>query len=131
MISVLIRTTEMGVLGVLAASLLWLLLPSVRKGRSGVPGGTLSWLLLCMHLAGCNTTPDPALGKQWHIQNANVSPQMLTSCAWSGSLWVAVGDPGLILTSPDGHTWTRQTSPRDQSLFGIAWSGSLWSRWSW
>lgn len=35
---------------------------------------------------------------------------------------VAVGDGGLILSSSDGRTWTRQDSPRDEALRGVAFS---------
>lgn len=34
----------------------------------------------------------------------------LWGVAYGNGLWVAVGDPGVILTSPDGVTWTRRES---------------------
>lgn len=37
--------------------------------------------------------------------------------------YVAVGDGGLILTSPDGIAWTGQPSPVTVNLRGVAWSG--------
>jgi len=56
----------------------------------------------------------------------------LSGVAWSGSQFVVVGGIGLerakgfILTSPDGHTWTPQSSGLSDlpMLWGVAWSGS-------
>jgi hypothetical protein len=44
----------------------------------------------------------------------------LTGVTYTGSVWVAVGNGGLIRTSPDGATWTPQTSGTTNSLFGVA-----------
>ena len=43
---------------------------------------------------------------------------------WSGSLFVAVGDLGKIVSSPDGITWTARTSGTTQRLNGVSWDGS-------
>lgn len=48
----------------------------------------------------------------------------LSGVVWSGSQFVAVGYAGTIVTSPDGHTWTTQTSGTSNDLSGVAWSGS-------
>lgn len=48
----------------------------------------------------------------------------LNDVVWSGSLFVAVGDVGKILSSPDGITWTTQTSGTTQRLNGVSWDGS-------
>ena len=59
-----------------------------------------------------------------HTQASGTS-QDLTGVAGSGSRFVAVGNGGTILTSPDGSTWTTQASGTAQSLLsGVAWSGS-------
>jgi len=44
---------------------------------------------------------------------------------WSGSLFVAVGNSGVIWTSPDGTTWTSRTTPGTDNMYSVAWSGSL------
>src|SRR5207248_56089 len=41
-----------------------------------------------------------------------------------GGKFVAVGNNGLILTSPDGATWTSRNSGAD-SFFGVAYGGGL------
>jgi hypothetical protein len=48
----------------------------------------------------------------------------LNDVIWSGSLFVAVGDVGKIVTSPDGITWTSRTSGTTQRLHGVYWDGS-------
>ncbi len=48
----------------------------------------------------------------------------LHGVVWSGSQFVAVGDGDIILTSPDGSTWTAQTPGTSYALRGVVWSGS-------
>lgn len=48
----------------------------------------------------------------------------LNDVVWNGSLFVAVGDAGRILSSPDGITWTSRTSGTTQRLNGVAWDGA-------
>ena len=45
---------------------------------------------------------------------------------WNGSQFVAVGEFGTILTSPDAVTWTAQSGPTSD-LHGITWNGSQYS----
>jgi photosystem II stability/assembly factor-like uncharacterized protein len=56
--------------------------------------------------------------------NHPFTSQWLPGVTWSGPQFVAVGDSGVILTSPDGKTWTSQTSGTSQILRGVIWSGS-------
>ena len=51
----------------------------------------------------------------------------LQGVVWSGSVYVAVGKNGTILTSPDGKNWTDRSSASgtQQDLNGINWSKSL------
>lgn len=46
-------------------------------------------------------------------------------CAWSGSVFVVVGEGGFVFSSPDGITWTARTSGTTLNLLSIAWSGSI------
>jgi hypothetical protein len=48
----------------------------------------------------------------------------LEDVVWSGSLFVAVGYGGKIVTSPDGITWTTRNSGTTQRLNGVYWDGS-------
>lgn len=47
--------------------------------------------------------------------------QNLFGVASSGSLFVAVGAGGTIITSPDGGTWTSRTSHTSKTLAAVAW----------
>jgi len=49
----------------------------------------------------------------------------MNGVAWSGSLFVAVGNGGTVWTSVDGITWTSRTTPDTTHMNGVAWSGSL------
>src|SRR5690606_21463540 len=49
--------------------------------------------------------------------------QPLRGVAHSGAMWVAAGDGGTLLTSPDGVTWTSRSSGTTQALWGVAHSG--------
>jgi len=44
--------------------------------------------------------------------------------AWTGALYVAVGDAGLISTSPDLVTWTKRTSGTTDPLIAVVWTGT-------
>lgn len=52
-------------------------------------------------------------------------PQFLDSVAWTGSMLVAVGYNGTILTSIDaGVTWTSEVSGTNVALYKVIWTGS-------
>ncbi len=46
----------------------------------------------------------------WLLRSSGVE-NGLWGVAYGNNTWVAVGDPGVIITSPDGLTWTRRTTP--------------------
>jgi fibronectin type 3 domain-containing protein len=73
--------------------------------------------------SGVATSAD---GVTWTAVPINLGAGPLIRVAWNGSLWVAVGNGGLLLTSPDGAVWTPRVSPTEKNLAGVAWSGSLW-----
>src|SRR6266699_4443960 len=129
----LTRAVEMVALVVRVVGRLWFLLTGPRERKQRVPGGILALLILWALLAGCASQPQaaptssspskPDPGKQCTTQRSN-SSQTLLAITWSGSQFVALGQAGIILTSPDGHTWTEQGAPVQADLFNIAWSGS-------
>lgn len=49
----------------------------------------------------------------------------LSGVIYGGGQFVSVGDPGVILTSPDGATWTTQESGTENSLRGVAYGNGL------
>ena len=40
-------------------------------------------------------------------------------------MFVSVGDPGTILTSPDGNSWTKRTSGISKYLYGVTYGKGL------
>jgi hypothetical protein len=54
------------------------------------------------------------------------APGILNAVAFAEGLWVAVGWGGLVLTSPDGRNWRRQTTGVWKGLFGVARGKGQW-----
>ena len=78
------------------------------------------------HGAACGRMSADAAPITWTARTSGTGSH-LDSVAWSGTMWVAVGDAGTILTSPDAITWTARTSGTTNWLRAIAWSGALWT----
>jgi hypothetical protein len=53
--------------------------------------------------------------------SASGTSRTLHSVVWNGSLLVAVGDSGIVLTSSDGINWTQQATGTGLNLRAIAW----------
>ncbi|CAK0765215.1 hypothetical protein CCP4SC76_4290001 [Gammaproteobacteria bacterium] len=49
---------------------------------------------------------------------------MLAGVAWNGYQFVAVGNSGTLLTSPNGMNWTRRDSGTPNGLTGVSWNGN-------
>ncbi len=86
----------------------------VAVGANGLAGSTTALLM---------TSPD---GNSWTDRAPPTSAPFLAGVATSGSLTVAVGAGGTILTSTDGASWTPVVSGTTQALNGVSWSGALW-----
>jgi hypothetical protein len=63
------------------------------------------------------TFPD---GLAWNSQTADAS-HVFEALAWSGSLYVAVGEGGAVQTSSDASTWQLQNAASTYDLLGVAW----------
>lgn len=50
----------------------------------------------------------------------------LLGVAAAAGLWVAVGDHGVIYTSPDGFSWTKQDAGTRENLRAVAFNGRMW-----
>ncbi|MBK1694654.1 hypothetical protein CKO09_07870 [Chromatium weissei] len=64
-------------------------------------------------------------GSSW--EQITITPPVtdwLYGVTWNGNTFVAVGASGKILTSPDGLTWTPQTSNTSAWCTGVTWNGS-------
>lgn len=60
---------------------------------------------------------------RWTQRNPLPQSHALLAVAQGANQFVAVGDRGTILTSPDGANWTLQNRRVDQSLTGVAYGG--------
>jgi len=61
----------------------------------------------------------------WESRSSGTS-QELRGIAYGDGMWVAVGNSGTILTSPNGVTWTSRTSGVSGALNGVAYGGGMW-----
>ena len=68
------------------------------------------------------TSPDGRWGN-WTERHSGVGGESsyINGVTWSGSQFLAVGASGLVLTSPDGVTWTRRTWRQFPSLLDVTW----------
>lgn len=57
-------------------------------------------------------------GVRW----SNVETRKVYASIWAASQWVAVGEGGMIITSPDGESWTQRNSGTSVDLKGISFS---------
>ena len=64
-------------------------------------------------------------GVTWTSRTSGTS-SLLLNITSGGSLWVAVGDAGAVVTSPGGATWTVQSTPTNAMLRGIAYGNSAY-----
>ena len=62
-------------------------------------------------------------GTSWMLQNLPVAAHPLNDIVWTGALFVAVGDGGTVVTSPDGVNWTLRNAWTNEDLRGVAWDG--------
>lgn len=57
-------------------------------------------------------------GATWTSRTSGTTAA-LNGAAWNGSVWIVVGDGGIVLTSTDGITWTSQTSGTANDLMWV------------
>lgn len=84
---------------------------------------TLGAILLFFACNGPNsaipTTPtNPKNGTVWRISDAGTN-QALFSVTYGNGQFVAVGDSGAIVASPDGITWTQKYSGTAECLMSV------------
>src|ERR1700733_8043717 len=81
--------------------------------RSGGLGTAGAGLLVAL-VAGCSTVVD--------LPGPTIAP-FLRSVTFGGGQFVAVGDDGIIVTSPDGVKWTPRTWSGYTGLTGVTYGG--------
>jgi hypothetical protein len=82
--------------------------------------GLLVALLLTLAAYNASGSSDSEAGATWTLRVPGFND--LNGVAYGNGLFVAVGgspDSSVILTSPDGVTWTQRTSPTSNDLNGV------------
>jgi hypothetical protein len=80
--------------------------------------GSNGFFLIVLFLASISAHAEDALDR-WYFRDARV----VNKVKFVGGLFIGVGNNGMILTSPDGQTWTARNSGTTASLRGIAFGG--------
>jgi hypothetical protein len=64
--------------------------------------------------------------RTWSVANFPAGVPQVRDVAFSNNQFVAVGDAGTVLTSPDGMTWAHATVPGSPGFRHLAHDGSVW-----
>lgn len=67
---------------------------------------------------------NPQAGDSWTVQSSGTT-LIFISVVWFINKFVAVGQSGIIYTSPNGVTWTQRTSNTTSNLLEVSSSGNL------
>jgi hypothetical protein len=104
-------------------------IPTATTAWTGTPTGLLTTM------TGVAWSPTLSLAVAVGTQGVFSSPDLITwtrrttlgnnAVAWCGDQFVAVGNGGRILTSPNGVTWTSRTSGTTENLTGVASQGGV------
>ena len=85
-------------------------------------GGAACWLLILLLVPAAESfgqTPGPDALQQIRITHPPVVGGRLSSVAWDGRAWVAVGARSTILRSEDGLDWQPQAASAEVCLRNI------------
>lgn len=74
-------------------------------------------------LEGTSSLTVTMTGTRW-IPRSSAVALSLAAVAWTDSGFVAVGEGGTVLTSPDGVAWASQSSGTTAALSAVTWSGT-------
>jgi hypothetical protein len=100
-----------------------LLSRAVCEGKRDGKGAWSRMLVPLLSLVWAQNALAADCGANWVWRNPLPQGNSLYSVAWGDGRFVAVGDIGTILTSPDGAAWTVHDSGVPERLNGIAWGG--------
>ena len=89
---------------------------ALNEARSAkqLGGGNLIWLAALGICLGSNAAPLT----EWHVRNSTVEAGF-EGVTYGAGVFVAVGEQGTIVSSPDGVTWTKETNPAALTLEDI------------
>lgn len=84
-------------------------------------GRRLAFALLLLVFQSLQMSFADGCDSLWTWLNPSSQGNGLWGVAWNGALFVTVGNGGTILTSPDGMTWTLQSSGTTNTLGAVGW----------
>ncbi len=93
---------------------------------TAVPLPVIRPVLVTMLAVCCVVLPRTAIHAQtglWQLVNPLPVAEDLHAAAFGEDRYVAVGEAGTVLLSPDGLTWSRVESTTDETLFDVVWAG--------
>jgi hypothetical protein len=96
---------------------------------TGVAAGTSLIGASLSSISGSTTLTVVTLGSSWAPVTSGAgggsgTTNALMGITWTGTRFVTVGASGTIMTSPDGITWTAQTSGTSANLNAVIWTGT-------
>lgn len=94
--------------------------------RLGVPTGGLKGSPATFTLTVRDNDSGADVGQVWTLRNPLPTNESIMDVAHSGTLAVAVGTYGTVMTSSDGVTWTRRAIPVINDLQAVTWTGVEW-----
>ena len=83
------------------------------------------WIFVVVPIFPVFVVAQPSCGESWQWDNPTPPLNDFRRIASNGSLLVAVGLTGIIMTSSDGSTWQRQDSGTTSWLWDVTWNGSI------
>ena len=91
-----------------------------HDGRFVAVGTTASWLEAGTVITSSN-------GVSWTLGTLPSTYGWPYRVKWLNGRWVTVGLGGYMASSPDGQTWTLQTTGEGADLLGIVWNGETYA----
>ncbi len=97
-----------------------------RTALNGIGYGTLAAAkhFTCVATLALCCGSEAAPLTEWHVRNSTVEAGF-EGVTYGAGLFVAVGEEGTIVSSPDGITWTKETSPATLTLEDVVYANGV------
>lgn len=106
----------------------WAPLPLLPEGVKGDQSNIFLAHGLYLDLRASGDIYASTDARTWTLRSpTSTTRKSLHSISAGGPLWVAVGDNGTVVTSPDGSAWTLRTSNTARKLAKVLWNGSRYA----
>jgi hypothetical protein len=106
----------------------WTRLPALPQGVWGDQSNLFLAHGLYLDLRSSGDIYASTDARTWTLRSpTSATRRSLRSISAGGPLWVAVGDGGAVVTSPDGSDWTLRASNTTRRLSKVLWNGSRYA----